>query len=306
MGSGRWDSTSYTAYNSAHTVGRTADEVFTSKATHASLDPKGIALRESRDSADNPNSTALIVALDVTGSMGMLADTMVREGLGTLFTEVLARKPITDPHVMFMAVGDVDYDRSPLQVSQFEADIRIVEQLTNIHIEHGGGGNDHESYTLPWYFAAMHTSIDCFEKRGKKGYLFTVGDEQAPGGLTADQIKKALGDTSELDKLTDAQLLLMVQRTYHVFHVVVAEGSYARQYASIVRNSWNAVLGQNVIWLDDYTKLAEVIISAIEITEGRDKAAVTASWSGDTALVVANATKNLVAAPGVSGGLVTP
>ena len=32
------------------------------------------------------------------------------------------------------------------------------------------------------------TSIDCFEKRGKKGYLFTIGDEQLPPTLTKAQI----------------------------------------------------------------------------------------------------------------------
>jgi len=43
-----------------------------------------------------PASTALIVALDVTGSMGMVADALARQGLGTMVEEVLRRKPITD------------------------------------------------------------------------------------------------------------------------------------------------------------------------------------------------------------------
>lgn len=59
----------------------------------------------------------------------------------------------------------------------FEADIRIARQLEKLWLEKGGGGNCCESYTLPWYFAALHTAIDWFEKRGQKGYLFTVGDE---------------------------------------------------------------------------------------------------------------------------------
>ncbi|HAO33838.1 MAG TPA: hypothetical protein DCQ84_12920, partial [Candidatus Competibacteraceae bacterium] len=58
--------------------------------------------------------------------------------------------------------------------------IRIARQLRRLWLEKGGGGNACESYTLPWYFAATHTAIDCFEKRGKKGYLFTVGDEEPP------------------------------------------------------------------------------------------------------------------------------
>ena len=32
----------------------------------ASLDPMNVGVRESRDSTDNPNSTAIIVGLDVT------------------------------------------------------------------------------------------------------------------------------------------------------------------------------------------------------------------------------------------------
>ena len=153
-------------------------------------------MRESRDSKDNPKSTPVIVALDVTGSMGMLADVIAREGLGVLFNAILDLKPISDPHVMFMGVGDANCDSAPLQVSQFEADNRIVEQLTQLFIEHGGGGNNFESYNLPWYFGARHTEHDSLIKRGKRGYLFTVGDEEAPEALTVAQIEEVIGDKS--------------------------------------------------------------------------------------------------------------
>jgi len=101
MGSGTFDAGAYRAFT-ATTKGLATDEIYASRSIHSNLNPLGVKLRESRDSQDNPNSTPLIVALDVTGSMGMLADVIAREGLGTLFTGILERKPIPDPHVMFM------------------------------------------------------------------------------------------------------------------------------------------------------------------------------------------------------------
>ena len=171
MGSGSWDSSAWTDYSkSVHSSG--VDKIYISRGLDAYLDPKNAKIRESRDSADNPNSTAIIVDFDVTGSMGMLAEHIAKEDLGKLFQEILDRKPVTNPHLMFMANGDVYCDEAPLQVSQFEADNRIIEQMSKIWVEGGGGGNESESYDFPWYFASRHTAIDCFEKRGKKGYLF--------------------------------------------------------------------------------------------------------------------------------------
>jgi len=186
--------------------------------------------------------------------------------LGVLFERLYDERPVTDPHVMFMGIGDANFDRAPLQVSQFEADNRIVEQLTQLWIEHGGGGNNSESYQFPWYFAAHHTSIDCFEKRGKKGYLFTVGDECTPPALTAAQIRQFVGDGVQKD-MSAAELLELASRTYHVFHIIVEEGSYARRALNEVRRSWHNLLGERALGLSDHTRLSDAIVSVIEMNE---------------------------------------
>lgn len=291
MGSGRFDSDTYRAFSDSTKTKSTA-EIYTSSAIHTNLSPKGVKIRESRDSADNPEATPIIVGLDVTGSMGMIADNIAREGLGVLFQGILDRKPVTDPHIMFMGIGDANFDKAPLQVSQFEADARIIEQLTQLYLEHGGGGNDFESYNLAWYFAAMHTIHDAFEKRGKRGYLFTVGDEEAPHDLTAAQIEAICGDTPQ-SMLSTADLLALCQRTYNVFHVVIEQGNHAKSYLPKVRRTWTELLGQHVIFLSDYTKLAETIVSAIEVAEGVDAEESAKRWGGADSAIIHNAVKTL-------------
>lgn len=295
MGCGSWSSADWTSYSKTAST-KSSSAIFTShRGMKDELNPKGVMVRESRDSTDNPNSTAMIVGLDVTGSMGMIAESLAKEGLGILFQETLDRKPITDPHMMFMAIGDAYHDSAPLQVSQFEADNRIIEQLTGIYLEGGGGGNSFESYDLPWYFASQHTSIDCFEKRGKKGYLFTVGDEEFPHGLRKTQIEEFIGDKVQGD-YTSEELFEMASKMYHVFHVIVEEGSHCRHSKDKVVASWRKVLGQRALLLSDYTKLSEVIVSAMQVIEGESAAAVAKSWSGSTSLVVARAIDGLTAA----------
>ena len=291
MGGGTFDSNAYRTFAST-TAGKSTHDIYSSRKMHDSLNPFGIKLRESRDSADNPNSTPLIVGIDVTGSMGIIADVLARKALGTLFTGVLERKPITDPHVMFMAIGDAYCDSAPLQVSQFEADNRIVEQLTQIYLEGGGGGNNFESYNLPWYFAAFHTIHDSMEKRGKRGYLFTVGDEEAPCPLTKGQIKRFIGDSIEAELSTE-DLLELTQRTYDVYHIVIEEGSYARRSLNTVRETWKDLLGQHVIFLSDYTKLSETIVSAIEVAEGTDAALSSGGWGASSSTIVHNAIRHI-------------
>lgn len=293
MGSGRFDDDVW-ASHSTSTATKPADKIF-SKSMKPEMDPSKITVRESCDSVDNPNSNAIIVALDVTGSMGSIPEYMVKEGLGVLFKEIFARKPVSDPHVMFMGIGDVHSDRAPLQASQFEASNIITDQLSDLWLEGNGGGNQSESYHLPWYFAAYKTVTDCFIKRGKKGYLFTVGDEYTPPALTEDQIKKVFGDT-QARTMTTKELFDAASRAYHVFHIVVLQGSVASMHQTEVMKNWRDLMGQNVIPLEDYTKLSEVIVSTIQVVEGEDKTAVASSWDGSTAVTVASAIGGIVAA----------
>lgn len=305
MGSSSWNPSDWATYSSKTSKAAPgASSIYKATKMTKDSDPLHIKTRESRDSAVNPDSTAVSVFLDVTGSMGMLADTIARKGLGILVEEILKRKPVSNPHFLFGFVGDAECDQYPLQVTQFEPDIKIAEQLEKMVVEGGGGGNGYESYALPWYWAATHTSIDCFEKRNKKGYLFTVGDEPPTPKMYAKHIKEFIGDDVSED-MSGAQLLMMAERMYHVFHIIVEEGSHARSYPAQTLKAWRAVLGERVIPLSKVANLSEVIVSAIQVTEGCDKAEVAASWSDSTSLVVAKAIDSLTAKRSGSATAVT-
>ncbi len=286
MGHGSWSDKSFESYamNSSYAT-KSTKEIFKSSKLHQSLDPNGVKIRESRDSKDNPEATAVILGLDVTGSMGMLATVMAKEGLNALCKALYEKQPVSDPHIMCMGIGDLETDQAPLQASQFEADLRILEQLELLWLEGGGGGNHYESYTLPWYFAAEHTSIDCFEKRKKKGYIFTIGDENPTPVLEAHRLEKILGYKPE-GNLTAKELLKKVSKTYEVFHLMVEEGSHYRRHGAQVKGAWQELLGQRAISLPDHRMMAETIVSIIQVHEGEDVATVAKAWDDKTAAII--------------------
>jgi len=297
MGSTRFDPHMYASY-AASTAGYTTAS-YTATSTKREFDPKLIKVRESVKSDLNPHPTPIIVGLDVSGSMGVVVEAC-RRGLGTLFEEIIKRNPVSDPHVLAMAIGDMECDRSPVQATQFEADpVTIGKQIEDLYLEGGGGGNNHESYLGPLYFALMRTSCDAF-KEGRKGFIFTVGDEEPQLILQKHLIDKFFGDQPRKD-YTAEELIAAVERDWHVFHIIVEEGSYARSRLDQTTQAWRKLLGQHVINLEDHKKMAEVIISTIEVVEGRDKDAVASSWSGGTDVVVAKAIAGLPTSPGAAG-----
>jgi hypothetical protein len=299
MGGGRFDPGTWTNYSTTTRsyASKTVDEIYADRLDE-SVDPKKIKLRESRDSDVNPNSTPVIVGLDVTGSMMPVLDAMARQGLKTLMTEIYDRKPVTDPHLMYMAIGDAETDRAPLQATQFEAEtIALTQALEKLWLEQGGGGNMYEGYSLAWLFAAMRTSHDAFEKRGRKGYLFTVGDELPTPVLTKGDILRHTGIEVEAD-LEPKQLLTLVSRQWEIFHLIVEEGT---NYTDRVEPAWRKLLGQHAIPLEDHRKMGEVIVSTMQVREGADADKVAGSWDGKTSIVVAKAIKDITPAAKTGG-----
>lgn len=247
--------------------------------------------RESRDSVDNPNSTAIIVAGDVTGSMGQLAGQLIKDGLATFATLMHEpdRKPLSDPHIMGMAVGDANGDAVPIQCTQFEADIRVIQQFEKLYVEGGGLGNGSEGYIIPWVVAAMMTDIDCFEKRGEKGVLFTYGDDGPTPSLTRQQARTYL-NLELADDISATEALAMVQRKYDVYHLLV-NGSDQNPH---IANAWKALLGERAIPVIDHTKIPEIMVGILELTRGgKTHAAVAGSFSHVTAVAVSKAIDGL-------------
>ncbi len=196
---------------------RSAREIFSQRSINNAMDPHGIRLRESRDSQEHPESVAIILALDVTGSMGSIPHHLVREGLPKIMGRII-QSGTKDPQLLFLAVGDHECDRSPLQVGQFESSDELLDKwLTDVYLE-GGGGNMGESYLLAWYFAGFHTFIDCFEKRKQKGFLFTVGDEPTLPDIPAQALRNIMGD-GQYETYAAATLLDRARASYHVFHL---------------------------------------------------------------------------------------
>ncbi|OHV35667.1 MULTISPECIES: hypothetical protein [Pseudofrankia] len=271
MGSGSWSTNVYDAAASfRRSSGRSAFDYSDrmrhagrAMKVHADLDPRGVTARESRDSDEHPTSVAISVLFDVTGSMGSVPREL-QSKLPALFGLLLRKGYVEHPQIMFGAIGDATCDRVPLQVGQFESDNRMDAHLGNIILEGGGGGQVKESYELAMYFMARHTAIDCFEKRGRKGYLFIIGDENPYKAVDAGQVRDVIGDRLG-GRIPTTEILTELQRMYHVFFIIPAGAAHARE--SAVLDTWRALLGERVIELDDLGLACETIALTIGILE---------------------------------------
>ncbi|MBX2872290.1 MAG: hypothetical protein KTR30_09320 [Saprospiraceae bacterium] len=295
MGYTNWSRSAYANLKADYSK-KSTNAIFKSNTTRKVADdmnPYGLSFRESRDSTAHPNSLAIGVFLDVTGSMRNIPEHLIRHKLGSLM-DTLLDHGVEDPQVLFAAIGDHISDRAPLQVGQFESGTDELNHcLSSIYLEGGGGGQTMESYLLAWLVAGRHTSIDCFEKRNKKGFLFTMGDEMSWDEVDADRLKGIMG-YPEASPITAKDVLAQAQRMYHVFHIHVNEASYRDDPR--VMGYWRDLLGENLLILDDQNAIAEVIASTIAVIQGVKLDKVASSFDSGTAKAVKKALVN------VSGG----
>jgi hypothetical protein len=266
MGSGRWSSDAYEA--AARLRGDASAFGYNdsgARTVHPQLDPFKVN-RESRDSDEHPNSLAIAVLFDVTGSMGAvprLLQAKLPKLLG-LLTGTGGACYVEDPQIMFGAIGDATCDRAPLQIGQFESDNRMDGDLERILLEGGGGGQKRESYELAMYFMTRHTSTDCFEKRGKRGYLFIVGDEMAYSSVSPNEANAWIGDTFDRP-LALPSIVAELTGRWDTYYMLPKGAAYAGD--GEVLGFWRGLLGENVLELADLDAVCETIALTVGIGE---------------------------------------
>ncbi len=300
-GKSTYDGDKWTSFKTTTYDRKPMSAIFTKSAMQDDLNPANIKVRESLDSKECPNSLPFIIGADITGSTNRINYDFVTDRIGKIFDAVQNRAGIANPHFMAMGVGDVLYDKAPLQVTQFEADpVVLAPQIQQIYIENGGGSNLSESYNLPWLFAAFKVKSDAYEKRGQKGFLFTTGDELPPGDLTAKQINQVFGNHQGGD-ISNAQLLDMVRKMFHVFHISITENtSYMGDRTD---TAWRKLLGQNYVTIGDYRLMDEVIAGIVATTLDQETHIIN-TFNPSTATAIAHLRANVPVNTTSTGGLV--
>lgn len=271
MGSGTWTKNDY--YNYAKTIGRTIDdngaldeaytaqELFASTRLQPELNPYKV-IRQCCDTQEHPKTIPVILALDVTGSMGCAAAEVAKK-INKVMTELYEK--VTDVEFLVMGIGDLAFDTAPIQASQFESDIRIAEQLDKIYFEGGGGGNGFESYTGAWYFGSRHTDLDCW-KRGKKGIIITMGDEPLNPYLPANRLRNVTGDSLETDIETNILYEETVKK-FDIYHLAVNDKATAyHYYKKHINKSFGKYLDDKHLLTVSLDNIANTIVDIVSET----------------------------------------
>lgn len=237
--------------------------LFKQRACHPLMDPRGVKLRECRDSAEHPHALPIVFALDVTGSMGSIPETLARRDLPA-FMQLLMDNQVEDPQVLFMAVGDAFSDDAPLQVGQFESTAELMDQwLTWTWLEGKGGPGINESYELALYFAARHMDTDAWGERNKRGYFLMTGDEKPYPQLAASTVQKVIGDELE-GELSVAAIVEELSRAFEPFFFIPDAARRGR-----CEDTWRALLGDRVICMESGEDTCTVAAALVALGEGR-------------------------------------
>lgn len=276
MGSGKWNPNNFRSYSMSK--GLTMDdrgdiannlstqEMFTSRRLDADLNPLNV-MRECVDTSEHPNTIPVIIALDVTGSMGRAAVEVAKK-INSIITDLYDK--YKDIEFMVIGIGDLSYDSAPIQISQFESDIRIAEQLDKIYFEGGGGGNGFESYTAAWYMGLKHTKLDCWN-RGKKGIIITTGDEPLNPYLPMRRLSDITGDNLEADVETK-ELYELASEKFDIYHIAVDDRSTSYStYASRIENTFGQIILCGRYKVSNMDSLASTIVKCIDDSIGSNE-----------------------------------
>ena len=137
------------------------------------------------------------------------------------------------------------------------------ESLDKIYMEHGGGVNGFESYTVAWYMGVNRTKLDAVEKQGRKGIIITMGDEPLNPYLPARYLNSFVNGTEETDVETK-ELYRQASQKFDIFHIAVdSPRDCYQRYKRSVDHSFGQFLGTRykVATIDSLAQVIEDCIT---------------------------------------------
>lgn len=228
----------------------------------------------------------LTVCFDVTGSYASVPR-VVQGDLPELFGRLVLNSWVPDKlNVQYGAIGDAYSDRAPLQLSQAEPDGTTADEwLSNLYLEGGGGGGNHESYG-EMFWALCNQNDFAGWREGRKGNAFIIFDEKTYPQVSARKLREiytnrsnsTLDDGGQLSErmmrdsldagedsvvLPDTDISIEdmareLQDKYDVWCIMIKGTGYWQNPDNL--RWWRGLFGeQNVILLEDAENVSELI-----------------------------------------------
>lgn len=182
-------------------VGRSYDDA---KASSKSVD----SLIEA--SLETKSESPLVIACDVTGSMGDWPATMFSK---LPYLELEGKEYLGETmEISFAAVGDVYSDSYPLQVRPFTSGTDLKKRLEELVIEGGGGGQTQESYDLCALYYARKVKMP----NAIKPIFIFIGDEGLYDFVDKDYAKRYTKIDTE-GRMSSKQAIEELKKKYTVY-----------------------------------------------------------------------------------------
>lgn len=155
------------------------------------------------------------------------------------------------------------YGHPVIQMSQFESDERIVEQMRFL-IPSKDGGDSTEDYDLGLAYLWLGVQTDIYDFYGLKGYACIVADAVGRGSVTASKVQQYLGiEMMQRDRISTREICTELFAKWHVYFVQVGTN-----YRNDATDWWEEVLGPGrTVLVSDPSLLAEVQAGLIYVTE---------------------------------------
>ena len=274
MGSGKWSTNVYDEHerflsasgkgafdysDGMHRAGRSSWRV------HDTLNPWKVKVRESRDSDEHPDSTAIAVMFDVTGSMGSIPVTLQKklpELLGLALAQGLCPGP-ADPVRGESAMRPVTGSRCRSgSSSPTTAWTKIWKISSSRAVAAASAPN-------PTSWRCISSPATRTSTAGPSTAARVTCSSSATRWPTTRSITArsgaVIGDGLQQD-IPTAAIVKELRERYHVFYILPQGASYGGD--ATILGFWRKLLGQNVLELEDPEAVCETIALAIGMTEG--------------------------------------